>query len=408
MSTVVFVHGTGVREPRHRALVGQITERLAAVRPDVKVTSCYWGGTHGATLRAHGASVPEYETTREVPFDSWEQPADDVDAWSLLYSDPIWELRLGTRAAARSAVHEAPPDQEQLGQDLARWARELVHDDAHLRELVDAAGLSGQLLPAVDTVLSDEDCQDALYLLAGDDSLPYLLVRAFVAEATRRLDEPGQTPPPLDGPSRDRVVDYATNVLSSAIGGTAPGEHRSAAESLLAAIGRLGVRLGARAVERRRGALTDAVFPMAGDVLVYLARGSALRSFIAEHVAAAEKPVTLMGHSLGGVASVDLVASQPEPGVRLLVTVGSQAPFLHELGALPSLLNGASLPDEFPPWLNVYDRRDLLAYIGERIFPGRIRDVAVDGRQPFPHAHSAYWSNYALYELLAGVSGLRG
>ncbi|MFD8819629.1 hypothetical protein ACFV23_51195, partial [Streptomyces sp. NPDC059627] len=115
----------------------------------------------------------------------------------------------------------------------------------------------------------------------------------------------------------------------------------------------------------------------------------------------AEPPVVVLAHSLGGIAALDLLVLRPLPQVALLVTVGSQAPFLYELGALPSLEPGCPLPAHVPPWLNVYDRRDLLSYLGAGVFPGRVRDVALDSRQPFPLSHSAYWSNPELYRVLA-------
>jgi hypothetical protein len=84
----------------------------------------------------------------------------------------------------------------------------------------------------------------------------------------------------------------------------------------------------------------------------------------------------------------------------LLVTVGSQAPFLYEINALQSLAYGEALPAHFPKWLNFYDLRDFLSYKGGKIFPGRVKDVAVDNRQPFPVSHSAYWENDAVWRTI--------
>ena len=36
---------------------------------------------------------------------------------------------------------------------------------------------------------------------------------------------------------------------------------------------------------------------------------------------------------------------------------------------------------------------DFLSYIGEQVFPERVRDVEIQSRQPFPQSHSAYWMN---------------
>ncbi|MFE2331883.1 hypothetical protein HFP71_08165 [Streptomyces sp. ARC32] len=152
-----------------------------------------------------------------------------------------------------------------------------------------------------------------------------------------------------------------------------------------------------RAVVRRRRALTEAAHPAAGDVLRYLSRGEAVRAGLRTLLAGLEPPVAVVAHSLGGIIALDTLVLTPLPQVRLLVTAGSQAPFLYESGSLPSLEHPAPLPAHFPDWLNLYDPRDLLSYLGAGLFPGRVTDVAVDSRQPFPAAHSAYWTNPAVY-----------
>jgi hypothetical protein len=95
----------------------------------------------------------------------------------------------------------------------------------------------------------------------------------------------------------------------------------------------------------------------------------------------------------------------PVPGLRLLVTVGSQAPFLHELGALAGLSPEASLPSAFPPWLNIFDRHDLLAFQAAPVFSGdaRVTDREVSSRQPFPVSHGAYWKLPAVYDEIAAA-----
>ena len=118
---------------------------------------------------------------------------------------------------------------------------------------------------------------------------------------------------------------------------------------------------------------------------------------------AVEAPVVLVAHSLGGIASVELLATRALPAVELLVTVGSQAPFLYELNALPTLPFGAELPPTVPRWVNVFDRRDLLGYTGAGVFPGRVEDREVDNRAPFPRSHSAYFANERFYAVLDEV-----
>ncbi|WMD04739.1 alpha/beta fold hydrolase [Streptomyces sp. FXY-T5] len=191
------------------------------------------------------------------------------------------------------------------------------------------------------------------------------------------------------GETRDAVTDR----IAAALGAPPRGAERGLRSYLLRTAG----GVASRAVERRRRALTEAAHPAAADILRYLSRGGAFREGLRTLVAGLEPPVAVIGHSLGGIIALDTLISVPLPQVGLLVTAGSQGPFLYESGALPSLEHPAPLPAHVPAWVNLYDPRDLLGYVGARLFPGRVTDIAVDSGQPFPAAHSAYWTNPAVY-----------
>ena len=195
-----------------------------------------------------------------------------------------------------------------------------------------------------------------------------------------------------DAVARDRAVVLLTDMLG--------GGERSAGGLVGAAVRGLVLRPATAVAARRRGAITDATTPAAGDILLYQARGEAIRGVIAQKIESAVDSVVLIAHSLGGIAAVDLLAGRAFPQVRLLVTVGSQAPLLYEIGALTSLEHDDPLPGCVPPWLNLYDRRDLLSYLAAPLFPGRATDVEVRNGQPFPQSHSAYWSNPAVWDAI--------
>jgi hypothetical protein len=165
-----------------------------------------------------------------------------------------------------------------------------------------------------------------------------------------------------------------------------------------------GIALWGRMAQRRRGEMMDGASPLAGDILAYQCRGEDIRKFIAFRVREVPPPVIIVAHSLGGVAAVDvLVRENLQQRVKLLVTVGSQVPYFYEINALHSLERraGAELPSHFPAWINIYDLRDFLSFVGAGLFPGRITDRDVDSRQPFPISHSAYWTNKDTYKIIA-------
>lgn len=397
VATVVFVHGTGVRQSAYDAAFARFAKRIAQIRPGHAVAQCFWGGPHGSRLNAAGVSIPSGTSHRSLDDPLLETAADDdaeVALWGLLEHDPIFELRL--LSADDLTREELPPNVAAPGQALAAAARRLPAN-ASVASRAAIAGLDSVLPDAVEAVLANEVTVDVLRResdLGG--TLRAALARAFVTEALLRADEELGGTFPLDGAHRDAL----TAAVAAGLGGSDRGIGGS--------VGRLGLKvafgLGAtRPAERRRSAITEAAAPAAGDVLMYLARGEPIRSFIADTVAAVEPPVALVAHSLGGIASVDLLATRAQPAVELLVTVGSQAPFLYELNALPALEFGAQLPPTVPRWVNIFDRRDLLAYTGARVFPGRVEDREVDNRAPFPRSHSAYFVNEHFWAVLDEV-----
>ncbi|MEU1816286.1 hypothetical protein ABZ543_13970 [Streptomyces roseifaciens] len=411
MAAVVFVHGTGVREPRFEELFQRVGEGLAKTTPGVKVIPYYWGTEHGARLAADGASLPPEGTARGVPgagagaeagagagaaeaAGGGSDGADcdgETDLWELLYEDPLAELR----AAASDPSGPAPRAELPPGAPHPAETPRLL-----LARLASSPEVTEALLPGVRRAATDVSRSPLLGPAAralppgaaGTGALEHLLARAVAATCLRSLLD-ADAPLIPDGEQRDRAVE----TLAAAMGSPPAGTDRGPGAFLLRPFARAGFRYAVR----RRRALTEAAHPAAGDVLRYLAHGEPVRQGLRRLLDGIEGPVAVMGHSLGGIIAFDTLAGRAHPAVRLLVTVGSQAPFLYEIGALPSLGHPAELPGHFPPWLNVYDRRDLLSHVGSLLFPGRVRDVAVDNRQPFPASHSAYWTNPAVYAAVA-------
>lgn len=406
---ILFVHGTGVRRERHDAVFGTIQNALLQRLPTWEVQSCYWGDEFGAALAADGASIPQLSKTRGA-LDGFAAGPPDQEAaeWSLLLADPLCELRVleglgqadqrngfpGARAAGENVLERlngqaliptAGAEADQLALLLGTTGLAEYFPDAQIR-----VGKSDEFrnaaLSAVDSTEAAEVTIAAARALVAD------LLATAGAEALCTGDE------------RDRIVD----LLCERIGGTA----RFPGGRVGAFLGRLALRVSAQpALNHWRGSLTRTTTPALGDILRYQARGAALREFLRQRINAGPGPTVVLGHSLGGVALVDLLAlsavGEPLQGVELLVTVGSQAPFLCELGASVGLESGRPLPDGFPNWLNIFDRQDLLAYLAEPVFKGdpRVTDHEVSSRQPFPTCHSAYWKLPGVYDRIGRAIG---
>ncbi|MEU8781017.1 hypothetical protein [Streptomyces sp. NPDC048637] len=410
----IYVHGTGVRRKKYDQQYGLLTKALGERFPKAEFVPCYWGDTYGATLSAEGRSIPPLFGTRAAADDGFtagtagplEQEAAE---WMLLTTDPLCELRVLAHPSEADGGLGLPGVRaagEEVADQLAALQDEPARSD-ELHALLQDTGLAPHYSPALKDVAGSteftEACAAAADVPAGRE-VATAASRAVVAAALATAGEDAL----CTGDERDRLVE----LVGDRLGGSArfPGGRAAAVLASLA------LRMTTQPVLRVvRGPLTRGTAPELGDILRYQARGGLLRDFVTQLITAGSRPgsangpTVLIGHSLGGIALVDLCALAAAEGIELpqpllLVTVGSQAPFLHELGALTGLPPTAdALPGGFPRWLNIFDRHDLLAFRAEPVFPDdpRVVDHEVSSRQPFPMSHGAYWKLGAVYDRIA-------
>lgn len=388
MTTLVFVHGTGVRPPQYEETFALIQKKLGIQRPDIKVVPCLWGEMLGTKLNAQGASIPLYDAT--LALSEEEEEEKEILLWEQLYRDPLYELRL--LSLKPNAEDVANPFAEQPSDELNLRLQSL-NPSPELQALLVEAGIAWVFDEALQAVIGTQAYQEALQK-ASESLSEYCdaVARAIVAQAMFYCEQQEKYPPILTNAElRDEVVEKLSCALGEAELGLGGWVWKPL--SLL-------THPTTFAMKRKRGSITDAISPFPCDILLYQSRGEGIRQFIGEIIEQAEPPVVLLTHSLGGIACVDLLVKEGLEQVALLVTVGSQAPFLYEINALHSLEYGEPLPDHFPAWLNIYDLRDFLSYIGANVFPNKVQDVLVDNKQPFPRSHSAYWENPATWKAI--------
>ncbi|MGW7818208.1 hypothetical protein ACWGLF_08775 [Streptomyces puniciscabiei] len=387
---VVFVHGTGVREESYNKTFGTVRTALARLQPGTEVRGCFWGREAGAGLALDGLSIPGHTETG-----GGREGDEEVAVWGVLYRDPGYELRLlGLRPAVAPGLGRGQSPAEKLRDQLSAYS-----PSPHVRDAFAEHGLAAALDEAVRRVAESPELRDAVATAdEGGYEHRHAFARAVVAAAL--ADAMGGGADALDGLERDALLSLVSADLHSQ-GRALPGAVAKAAATPA-------LRALTWYARRRRGALNDdLLLPAVGDILRYQARGEALRRLIERTIdhAPGDK-VTVVAHSLGGVACVDLMVQEELPRVDQLITVGSQAPFFYEAGALVSLEHPQAPPEHFPRrWLNLYDRRDLLSFRAGAVFPGHAVDHEVDNRQPFPFAHSAYWSNRAVWSAIGTWMG---
>jgi hypothetical protein len=370
--TFVFIHGTGVREPAYTGSFSRIqqelTQRLGA--PNVHLEHCYWGGTCGSRLWLNGASVPEADTTRAAD-------GDDVDEyhsalWAVLRDDPFAELDL---LAISMPSAEAPPGVEPPGLELYRLVQTLTAEpDAldpdrreQLKSLLDNAG-ANKCFEAARTELVDKYRQ-----VIESASEPLEQFRSAIARAilTRAVQLNNQTDVAyydgwaITGAGAARIAE----LLADALGGHEMG----LADWTRSRVSGLIKRIATGRFRNNRGRFSEQLAPFGADVIMYQARPAEIGGFIHDALHRASEAakargesgeLSVIAHSLGGIAAFDTLVERPITAVRRLITVGSQVPFLYELDVLHSIRlqrdqGGAiiplphKLPSSFPSWLNI-------------------------------------------------------
>jgi hypothetical protein len=387
MPSIIFVHGTGTRKESYDESLNRIKAQLKR-----EIIECRWGEERGVVLHKGGLSIPDFDATRAI--DQFSDEDRELAIWAALYEDPLCELRLlGVKPQSSGGFR---PNQRNAYQQLELLLPNL-RIEGELAAQLRKCRLTDVWEEAARKVTSSAEYARAMVNSAQlTTELRYAVARAFTAQALSLYHEQyDDVADWISGADRDLLVES----LVTELGGAERGVVASwALKQLLA-------RPFTRYARRRRGKLSEQNFAAAGDILFYQARGQTIRDFIRQTIEASPPPRVLLAHSLGGIACVDLLVERELAEVELLVTVGSQAPFLYEMDALVSLRINERLPGHFPKrWLNIYDPRDFLSYQARDIFynPERpeieIRDERVDNGQPFPQAHVSYWRNQQVWE----------
>jgi hypothetical protein len=122
-----------------------------------------------------------------------------------------------------------------------------------------------------------------------------------------------------------------------------------------------------------------------------------------------DEPLIIIGHSLGGVITYDLLTHfRPGLVVDLFVSVGSQVSHFEEMKLFKvsdrqkyssALGNKVPKPPNVKHWINVYDEVDIFSYACSRIFDG-VQDHPYDTKTYVIKAHGAYFDQARFYERL--------
>ncbi|MHC1764723.1 MAG: hypothetical protein AB9869_10540 [Verrucomicrobiia bacterium] len=385
--TLLFVHGTGVRNQSYSRRLEQIRSKVAEFLPPLRVESCGWGETYGIDFEGLSLPNPPRRTEEEVA---------EAYRWEYLEVDPLFDLRLWCapdRQSARRVLGAKPAAALLWEQSISRYPAD-YQNQVDLLAVLRQNQLQDLFLPAWNKVVQTGLPQQA-FAAAGDEaaSVAQVFAEALVAQM---IHDAAALPEPLavsprTGAKIVRILLFGWNQRTKGLKDVFLRIFGSATRTV---------------VRPLRAGASRAVAPAVGDILSYQAAGRDIRMLIRQKIETIQGSIIVLAHSLGGVACFELMveARRVDPNdlsaVKGLITAGSQAPLLYELAALQTLKKGEPLPSGFPPWLNLYDENDLLSYRADRLFPVQA-DRQVDSMLPPLEAHSAYWTLDATWNVIA-------
>jgi hypothetical protein len=201
---------------------------------------------------------------------------------------------------------------------------------------------------------------------------------------------------------------------------------KQAAQSMAgSAVDTVGDFASTKLLATARDPLNETLGRFFGDVFIYLqSRGAAgapgpipalvLAAFDAARAAAPNEPLVIIGHSLGGVITFDVLSHfRPDITVDLFVSVGSQIAHFEELKLFKAsdrkigAPQHASAPANIKRWINIYDEVDIFSYAADRVFSPINVDARYDTETFVIKAHGAYFKQDRFYtRLRARIDGL--
>jgi len=389
MTDPVFViHGVGSRDRKGFAERVARLQRATGDRWDMKPV--YWGDL-GADDRWIGLTIPGLGASGGIEAsdpgelrDGSERPPADLAATLLSSSAPVpqAEVRDGTdgnqsdvvaaaavrRLGAASSGDDEIRDQGDVDPGRAAAVRDAIAEHwastTWLRQVADPQ-LLDEIGAAITAPLADPR---VTVTSGGEEEIRDEELRGIADFVKRRLDDLDRVVGATVGAAAGRVNSYLRTELG-------PGVTRFFGDVLV--------------YQRHRREIHDRVRATIDQVDPGLGREP-------------ERPVRVIGHSLGGVIAVDIATAVVPLWTRCLVTFGSQSPFFHVCdprgGQLRPYADGTlvQLPPSLGAWTNLWEPLDTLAFIAAKVF--RLHDGAAPLDVPIGHlassglwTHSAYW-----------------
>lgn len=185
MTTVLFVHGTGVRNPGYEETFKRIEQQLLALQPNLTVERCLWGDAYGIRkIDVALASIPRKDKKLAL---GEEREDYEIVLWEQLYRDPLYELRvLSLKPGEKSA---ASPWGKKPGDGLKLRVQSLS-PSAELQAKLQEAGIAEEFEQAREAVIRSEPYNEA-FQKASDplDEYRQAVARAIIAQSMAECEQ---------------------------------------------------------------------------------------------------------------------------------------------------------------------------------------------------------------------------
>ena len=245
--------------PAYSQALGDVRKALGDV---ADVQPCYWGEKHGAWLRANGASIPEYPTTRAIAELLADAPPESDDEyqvalWELLLADPLAELRL--LASSGGPPRELGLNETAATLDLTRVAgwETLLPADHPLRPRIAESQLA-PLLSEVCAAIQQTAAFNDVQTTADELTCRVAAARSIVASALCLAEEKEiASPARIDADLRDALVDDFVALLAEEARGVFDGARNFLRDYIKRPLAGLAARAATYGLRRKRGALSD-------------------------------------------------------------------------------------------------------------------------------------------------------
>jgi len=392
---VLFVHGTGVRQEYYLSEIypkfqNNLKNYSKESEHNFEPIDCYWAENYPFE------DIKDFVEGRKEIFD---YPSDTDEGgqkalWQYLFQDPLYELRNYNVPNLPGAIRHS--------------LKSIDTDDDKLKELLNQVNINPEIFEQAQKLIIGSTEELGLQSEATTE-----VARAIVAKAIS-----------LDKDKSDPFINHLNAWKMFGIWQEKPplAKLSELVEEIKGQLSTFATPLFFATEKTKEGIAKNInnqfnFIPFLGDIVRYQGKrwGEKMRAKIYQKIkyvlTKSNKPVdelVIVAHSLGGIVVLDTllenIAEQSILKRIKLVTVGTQVGLLWGIDGFTNhskeMLSSKEYLDKLPFWVNIYDKKDLLAFPVNPAFAS-VEDYVVNNPPDFyGMVHGQYWENRDVYKII--------